>query len=100
MTKDNGGAAFPTMFEGGKNNAESPWFEKGMTLRDYYAGQATESDIDKYREYRCNRRTTKHRFLWWTWEDVNYGWPIAKYTREQARYRFADAMIAARKEEE
>ncbi len=33
-------SAFPVTFEGGVNNNESPYFDPGMTLRDYFAGQA------------------------------------------------------------
>ena len=38
--RDNGGSAYPVTFEGGNNSGESPYFEKGMTLRDWFAGQA------------------------------------------------------------
>lgn len=59
--------------------AEAP--QPGMSLRDWFAGQATEEDIDAHQEYvkdTCGMNP--------------------KYTREQAKYRYADAMITARKE--
>ncbi|NTG73257.1 hypothetical protein G6M02_07925 [Agrobacterium rhizogenes] len=39
-TDNNGGPAFPVTFEGGGNNGESPAYFEGMTLRDWFAGQA------------------------------------------------------------
>jgi len=56
----------------------------GMTLRDWFAGQASEDDLDKYRDFFfcCDSREV-----------------VGKYTREQAKYRYADAMIAARGED-
>lgn len=41
--RNDGGAAYPTMFEGGSNSGESPYFEKGMTLRDWFAGNVVGS---------------------------------------------------------
>jgi len=40
MEKGTGGPAFPVTFEGGSNNGDAPFFHEGMTLRDYFAGQA------------------------------------------------------------
>jgi len=50
-------------------------FQKGMSLREYYAGQATEADLQDilYKSFGCG----------------------ALPTRIQARFLFADAMIAA-----
>lgn len=50
-------------------------YHAGMTLRDYFAARAGEEDISYYREFK-------------------YGLPSC--TREQAKYRYADAMLAAR----
>ena len=52
--------------------------EPGMTLRDWFASHATEDDVEAHREY-----TAELAFA---------------NTREQARYAFADAMLAARSE--
>lgn len=53
------------------------------TLRDWLAMNASEIDIAIYREYDTSDPTA----------------PTHKYTRDQARYRFADAMIEARNEQ-
>jgi hypothetical protein len=45
----------------------------GMSLRDWFAGQALEEDIQWHIRFKSNR-----------------------ITREQARYAYADAMIEAR----
>ena len=49
----------------------------GMSLRDWFAGQASETDI------------AMHRGSWVAEEKP-------PYTREEAKYRYADAMLAAR----
>jgi hypothetical protein len=49
----------------------------GMTLRDWFAGQASEADI---RHHQC-----------FIGDSGDF-----RYSREEARYRYADAMIAAR----
>ena len=72
---DDGGPAFPIPY-GQIMSIEG----MGMSLRDWFAGQATEEDIDAHQEYA---------------KDI--GGMVPKYTREQAKYRYADAMIAARK---
>lgn len=71
-----GGPAFPTF------HPEWRALHDGMSLRDYFAGQATEADIHIHME----------------WPGANYGGAAvrAKYSREQARYRYADAMLKAR----
>jgi len=67
--------------------------ELGMTLRDYFAAKASEKDIEehsvgsKYRE--AVARGTG--FLYTKREEVHY-------TREQAKFRYADAMMKARTE--
>ena len=61
---NDGGAAFPIL------RSDQP----GMTLRDWFAGQATESDVMHWRNA------------------VGIG-----CTRETAKYAYADAMLAARK---
>jgi len=77
--------AFPTVMIGER--------EGGMTLRDYFAAKASEEDIRANIEgpmQECivegadGRKHITHRTI--------------KYTREQAKYRYADAMMEARKE--
>ena len=53
---------------------------ENLTLRDWFAGQASEADINN------------HNY------EVDYTVAARHYTREEARYRYADAMLAARKE--
>ena len=80
MAKDTGGPAFPT----------GTAFQ-GMTLRDYFAAKATEEDINAHREGPMEEHIVS---------DVNGRRHIThrrtRYTREQARYRYADAMLKAR----
>jgi hypothetical protein len=69
-----GGPAFPRSGFSGPEGFGRP--ENGMTLRDYFAAHATEEDI------RCSM------VLGESWED--------REDRAEARYRHADAMLAAR----
>jgi hypothetical protein len=57
--------------------------ETGMTLRDWFAGQATEEDIEAHTGGDIHPQT---------------GRLYDQRTREQAKYAYADAMIAAREE--
>jgi hypothetical protein len=79
-----GGPAFPTATLAQKT-------EGGMTLRDYFAAKASEDDIRANIEgpiHECivegsdGRKHITNRTV--------------KYTREQAKYRYADAMLKAR----
>ena len=80
MIKTTGGPAFPagTAFQ-------------GMTLRDYFAAKATEEDINAHREGPMEEHIGS---------DVNGRKYIThrstRYTREQAKYIYADAMLKAR----
>ena len=53
-----------------------------MSLRDWFAGRATEADIEAHSGGTINPQT---------------GNAYGCRTREQAKYAYADAMIAARK---
>lgn len=76
---DDGGPAFPFSFH-------MEGFDRvtadGMSLRDWFAGRATEKDIEQYR-----------------WRYSAGGKIQIDLTREQSRYAYADAMLAARKEQ-
>lgn len=71
--------------------------DSGMTLRDYFAGQALPQAVEDYGEPNCGSGQRK-----------NHGNPVLPYsapacgTREEiiARqaYRYADAMLQARKD--
>jgi hypothetical protein len=68
MTINDGGPAFPRHAYDGHD---------GMTLRDYFASQATDADIAAIRARHEHELGTK-------------------ITREQVRYIHADAMLRAR----
>ena len=77
---DDGGPVFPhgqyaVNTENGCRVYE-PW--PGMTLRDWFAGQASENDI------------AEHQLDEW-------GGKLPNVSRECAKYLYADAMLAARK---
>jgi hypothetical protein len=73
---DDGGPAFPVQ---GYDNPNHGWQygDNGMSLRDWFAGQATVEDIKYYMS------TSRDGFA---------------RTPVEARWQFADAMLAARKE--
>ena len=79
MTKDTGGPAFPV--PEANRLSDGTYCNEGMTLRDWFAGQATEEDIQNHLEhYLCDITSDC----------------IPRYTREQAKYRYAAAMLAER----
>jgi hypothetical protein len=84
MNTNTGGPAFP--FYAGEE-----CFGAGMTLRDYFAAKATEEDINAHREGPMQEHIV---------DDVNGRKFIThrstRYTREQAKYRYANAMLKAR----
>jgi len=71
---DDGFPAFPRSYVADGHN--------GMALRDWFATHASEEDI------RCHRNARN---------DANGFEVDPPATREQARYRYADAMLKARK---
>ena len=64
-----------------------------MTLRDYFAAKATEEDIKNYMRDDGNLISGTDT-LGRPWERRE----IIYFTREQAKYRYADAMLEARKQ--
>ena len=80
--------AFPVFPETGGGHAAA---FQGMTLRDYFAAKASEKDIEAH----INGPKTEH---------IVQGSDGVKrivhkntiYTREQAKYKYADAMLKAR----
>jgi len=89
MTTNTGGPAFPYEYFDKQLNQNR--IAAGMTLRDYFAAKASEEDIRANIEgpmQECivegsdGRKHITHRTV--------------KYTREQAKYRYADAMLKAR----
>jgi hypothetical protein len=84
--KNTGGPAFPHIAQDYRDVRQ-----EGMTLRDYFAAKASEDDIRANIEgpmQECivegsdGRKHITHRTV--------------KYTREQAKYRYADTMLKAR----
>ena len=76
MTKNDGGPAFPYV-----DATAGPW--PGMSLRDWFAGMATEGDIKHHRGPSYSQG----------------GAAAYNHTREEARYLHADAMLEARENE-
>lgn len=81
---NDGGPAFP------RNgmvypNGQIEYPTEGMSLRDWFAGQASEQDIKHHQQFVQYERAYG--------ENPKPAEP--KFTREQARYRYADAMLAA-----
>jgi hypothetical protein len=80
---NNGGPAFPMAGSTREwDDVKKQWKpQEGMTLRDWFAGQATEEDIEAHTGGDIHPQT---------------GRLYNQMTREQAKYAYADAMIAAR----
>jgi len=86
--KNTGGPAFPHIDSGCGR------FESGMTLRDYFAAKASEEDIQAH--------------IWKGFNEVQirtapdgkkYEISVAAtWTREQAKYLYADTMLKAREQ--
>ena len=82
VVKDTGGPAFPT----------DDVCYNGMTLRDYFAAKASEEDINQH-----IWKGHKEDFV----QLDGYGKKTilqreAMWSREEAKYRYADAMLKAR----
>ena len=83
--KDTGGPAFPC-----HPGIENSIYD-GMSLRDYFAAKASEEDIKAHQDGRMKEQVV---------DDINGRKKVVhcnvRYTREQAKYRYADAMLEAR----
>ena len=83
--KDTSGPAFPAPA------GVSHITEQGMTLRDYFASKASEEDIKAHQDGEAKEQVV---------DDINgRKWIVhsnVRYTREQAKYRYADAMMKER----
>jgi len=98
MTKDTGGPAFPVSIPGWGDNGAS-----GMTLLDWYAGQATEDDIKQFIPETVGGVADLLVSLGLISAQARNRNVITCYSREQriqlrywARYKHAAAMIAER----
>ena len=65
----------------------TPWLDEAIAKarRERLASQASEQDIQEHQQF--VQYTNGHGF--------KDGPPVPTFTREQARYRYADALIAA-----
>jgi len=85
--KPDGGQAFP----GPNPHADMgslPYHFLGLSKREWYAGMATDGDVEWWRKKVNAERYIKHG---------NHASGKPKYpvcTREEARYHYADAMVA------
>lgn len=80
-----GGPAFPYVCDADFD------YGVGMTLRDYFAAKATEQDIKEHEKSEGKEIVGK--------DTLGNEWKRAEtiyYTREQAKYRYADAMLKER----
>ncbi|MCK5610535.1 hypothetical protein KAR91_52160 [Candidatus Pacearchaeota archaeon] len=78
--KEDGGPAYPCKtlqerYRSGNSPAYDEVWDSGISLRDYFAGQASEEDIVEHQK------------------DIAEGYSMS---RERARYEYADAMIKER----
>ena len=88
MTKDNGGPVHPTL----KAHYEDSWTSQGITLRDYFATHATESDVAHFimkghSEDHISINSLGVKSI----HEIQ-----AMFTLQEAKFRYADAMIEAR----
>ena len=84
--KDTSGPAFPAPA------GVSHITEQGMTLRDYFASKASEEDIKAHQDGGVKEQVVDD-YLNGRKKIVHCN---VRYTREQAKYRYADAMLKAR----
>jgi hypothetical protein len=89
---EDGGHAFPVCFEGGQNSGESPYFHEGMSLRDYFAGQALAGFLPalSHADEASLKKIAK--------ENGFFGFVTNAQIGASVAYGYADAMLAARKE--
>ena len=63
----------------------------GMTMRDYFAAKATEKDVEEYKIGSRIKEVPRKDGL----GNERFSKTVY-YTREQAKFRYADAMLKAR----
>ena len=87
---DNKEPAFPIVYALGD-------FDRGMTLRDYFAANATDKDIAPYREDYENLTHIPAGYSSMTGSYAARSAPTIR-SKETARYMFADEMMKAREQ--
>ena len=85
-----GGPAFPYEERNGEGTPVRDYF--GMTLRDYFAAKASEEDIAAHIWKGFNELTIRTAGDGTKYEASQ----AARWAREEAKYRYADAMLKAR----
>lgn len=86
---DDGGRAFPRPTSVETDDTGTRLDQEGMTLRDYFAAEATDADIAEWIPDTVGESIKLAQRLGTT----------TKYLRAWARYQHADAMIAERNKE-
>ena len=70
---------------------KTQYYQEGMDLRDYFAARATEQDIKNHERHDGGEISGTDSFgREWKRIETTY------FTREEAKYRYADAMMEAR----
>lgn len=83
--------AFPALPITRDLSGELVYQSKGITIRDYFAARATEQDIKHYERSEDGEMVGTDTYgTEWRRPRIIY------HTREQAKYRYADAMMEAR----
>ena len=99
MTKYDGGPVPPITIEHGFRHEAA-----GMLLRDYFAAHATEADIAEFLPVQYSQSQSRSGIASGYGDAQTHGYGSAfmqqqmqaKVTRQEAKFRYADAMIEAR----
>jgi hypothetical protein len=99
---EDGGPAFPWRYMDRDSMGEEVTREQGegMSLRDWFAGQASEKDIQEMQDRHARLPEGVDEKEAYQWAAAGLGISYTRPTRQQARYLHADAMLAARKGEQ
>jgi hypothetical protein len=89
---DDGGSAFPYSGMTGLPNDQVVWPDTGMSLRDWFAGQALPSAVGDYERVETRGPNKGTPLMAYSCQAISRAEIIAA-----AAYELADAMIAARK---
>jgi hypothetical protein len=95
-TQDNGGLAFPVA-EDHQVADNLPW-TCGMSLRDWFAGQASGSAVEPFIQNYLDLAAINEPDSWGGIKPAYSEWHMKRLASIEARYRYvlADAMLKAR----
>ena len=107
MTKNDGGPAFPCELENTSEHDTTGYMDEalpkhttavygGMSMRDYFAAHATETDIAEFLPVQYAQSQSRSGLASGYDSAFMQHQMQAKVTRQEARFRYADAMIEAR----